>query len=336
MNRQYNTSMRMGKLATCVGILFLLSGLASGQPAGTSSDAGTAWKQLLQAVALPAQQKTDEQAAASALAASEKASAFYTQFPDSSNVLAARIMECNMFQAAYNHGDQKIFVKWVNLQANLAPHLSAEEAYSIRLPVLRALIKRYPQKEGYYEKLLSLATMVSDVKARPIANEILSDPVSDSLKDKARALLRRLDNVGKPLDLKFAAMDGREVDISHMKGQVVLIVFWATWCVPCIEEVPLLKDTYEKFHSRGFDVVGISSDKDEKALKNFIQQHNMPWSQYFERQGQENKFNAEFVIDNIPALWLVDKKGNLRETSDAFPDLQAKVEKLLAEHNDHD
>jgi thiol-disulfide isomerase/thioredoxin len=321
--------MRVGALATCIGILFLLCGLASGQPVVTSSNA--AWEQLQQAAILPGHQQTDEQAVAAALAASEKANAFYTQFSGSSNALAARVIECTMLQTAYSHGDQQVFAKWVNVQANLAPKLPADEIYRIRLPVLRELIRRYPQREGNYERLLSLATMVPDDKARPIANEILTDPVSDSLKDKAKALLRRLDNVGKPLDMKFAAVDGREVDISQMKGKVVLIDFWATWCVPCVGEIPLLKDTYEKFHSRGFDIVGISSDKDEKALKNFVQQHNLLWPEYFERQSSKNKFNAEFVIDAIPTLWLVDKKGNLRETSDAFPDLQAKVEKLLAE-----
>ncbi|HEV2328429.1 MAG TPA: TlpA disulfide reductase family protein [Verrucomicrobiae bacterium] len=296
-----------------------------------ASDAGTSWKQLQEAAGLSGRQQTDEQAVAAALAASEKANAFYTQFPGSSNALAARIIECTMLQTAYYHGDQQVFWKWVNLQANLAPKLSADGVYRIRLPVLRELIKRYPQKEGFYEKLLSLATMVPDDKARPIANEILTDPVSDSLKEKAKALLRRLDSVGKPLDLKFTAADGREVDISQMKGKVVLIDFWATWCVPCAEEIPLLKDTYEKFHSRGFEIVGVSSDKDEKALRNFVHQHNLPWPEYFERHGSKNMFNARFVIDTVPTLWLVDKKGTLRETSDAFPDLQARVEKLLTE-----
>jgi thiol-disulfide isomerase/thioredoxin len=313
--------------AACVSILLILCDLASGQ---LPSDADTAWKQLQQAVVLPGQQQTDERAAAAALAASEKASAFYTQFPGSSNALEARIMECNMLQTAYNHGDRQVFAKWDGAQANLAPQLSADELYSVRLPVLRELIKRYPKREKPYELLLSLATMLPDDKARPIANEILTDPVSDSLKDKAKALLRRFDNVGKPLDMNFTAMDGRKVDISQMKGKVVLVDFWATYCAPCVEEIPLLKDTYEKLHSRGFDIVGISSDKDEKALKNFVQQHELPWPEYFEHQSPEDKFSAEFVIDNIPALWLVDKKGNLRDI-DAFQDLQGKVEKLLTE-----
>ena len=86
--------------AAYVGVLLLFCRLASGEPPVPPSDVDTAWKQLQQAAVLAVQQKADEQAAAAALAASEKASSFYTQFPGSSNVLAARIIECNMLQTA--------------------------------------------------------------------------------------------------------------------------------------------------------------------------------------------------------------------------------------------
>jgi thiol-disulfide isomerase/thioredoxin len=311
--------------------LLFSEGLASAQPAGGPPVADTAWKALQQAASLPEQKHNDEQVAADALAASKEAKAFYTQFPNSSNALAAKILECKLLQTAYFHGD-RVFAKWGNAEANLVPNsgLSAEERYDLRLPVLRELIKRFPGKEKPYDMLLSLAAMSPDDKARPIANEILTDPVSDALKDKAKALLRRLNEVGKPIDVRFTAVDGREVDLSQMKGKVVLIDFWATWCVSCVEEIPLLKDSYQKFHSRGFDIVGISFDTSEKALDNFVQKRDLSWPQYFRGQNPQNKFGTEFVIEELPTLWLVDKNGNLRET-DASSDLQSKIEKLLAE-----
>ena len=314
--------------------IFLLFGerFASAQPTGKPPDANAAWKQLQQAAVLPGLQHNDEQVAAAALAASEKANAFYNQFPDSSNALAAKILECKLLQTAYDHGDKQVFGKWNGAQANLVPNsgLSADERFDLRLPVLRELIKRYPTKEKPYVMLLSLAAMSPDDKARPIANEILADPVSNALKDKAKALLRRLNEVGKPLDVKFMATDGREVDLSQMKGKVVLIDFWATWCVSCVQEIPLIKKDYEKFHSQGFDVVGISFDTDEKTLANFVQKRDLPWPQYIGGHNPQNKFGAEFVIEELPTLWLVDKKGNLRET-DANDELPGKIEKLLAE-----
>src|SRR5580698_10839233 len=95
-----------------VSLILLVLGcrLVSAQTEDKPVDAGTAWKQLQlqRAAVLSGLQNTDEKVAAAALAVSENAKAFYTQFPDSSNVLAARILECKMLQAAYDHGDRQI------------------------------------------------------------------------------------------------------------------------------------------------------------------------------------------------------------------------------------
>lgn len=136
--------------------------------------------------------------------------------------------------------------------------------------------------------------------------------------------------VGKPLDITFTAIDGRTVDLNQMKGKVVLIDFWATWCPGCVAEIPHVKEIYDKFHSQGLEVIGISFDTDEKAMNKFTRQHDLPWPQYFEGQGQTNRFSVEYGLDQIPTLWLLDKKGTLRET-EAADGLQNKVEKLLLE-----
>lgn len=319
----------------CVILVLFSFRLASAQTAGNSPNADTAWRELQRTNLLSilfVVQHHDGDSAAVAVAASERAKAFYTQFPDSSNALAARIMECKMLQTAYIYGDRQVFAKWMNAQANLVPNseLTADERFDLRLPAVRELMRRFPGKEKPYVMLLSLAAMSPDDKARPIAAEILTGPVSDSLKEKAKALLRRLNKVGGPIDIKFTAMDGREVDLSQMKGKVVLIDFWATSCVPCVQEIPRIKENYEKFHSRGFDIIGISYDTDKKALNDFVQKRDLPWPQYFGSENPTNKFGAEFVIEYFPTLWLIDKKGNLRDT-DARDGLQGKIEKLLAE-----
>ena len=143
----------------------------------------------------------------------------------------------------------------------------------------------------------------------------------------ARGLFARLDALGKPLQLKFTALDGREVDTAKLKGKVILIDFWATWCMPCLMEIPHIREAYEKYHDKGFEVLSISTDEDKEALKNFVASKKIPWPQCY---------NADFHIfeayglSGIPVMWLIDKKGNLR-TLNARLDLAGKVEQLMAE-----
>ena len=95
--------------------------------------------------------------------------------------------------------------------------------------------------------------------------------------------------VGKPLAIKFAAVDGRQVDLGNLRGKVVLIDFWATWCVPCVHEVPHVKAVYDKLHPKGFEIVGISFDQKKTALQSFVLKEKMTWPQYFDGKGWENQ-----------------------------------------------
>ena len=136
--------------------------------------------------------------------------------------------------------------------------------------------------------------------------------------------------VGKPFVLKFKATDGREVDLSKMKGKVVLVDFWATWCGPCMKELPNVKAAYDRLHDKGFEIVGISFDNKKEALNHVLKKVKMDWPQYFDGRGWENRIGEKLGIESIPTMWLIDRKGILREMN-ARKDLVAQVEKLLAE-----
>lgn len=214
------------------------------------------------------------------------------------------------------------------------PHASLEAGQAEREQDLRALIKEYPAADRPREMLLNLAANSADEQARKIATELLQSSLSDTNKQIAEGILRRLDATGKPLDIQFTAVDGRPVDLRQMKGKVILLDFWATWCGPCVEEIPNVRAAYEKLHDQGFEVVGISFDISSGGgaikFKRFLKENDMPWPQYFDGKDWNNQFGLKFAIRAIPAMWLIDKKGNLRDTS-ARDDLESKVEKLLAE-----
>ena len=135
----------------------------------------------------------------------------------------------------------------------------------------------------------------------------------------------------KPLDLKFTAVDGTEFDLAKWRGKVVLVDFWATWCAPCRREVPNVVGTYNKLHAKGFEIVGISLDRSREQMLQFTKDNGMPWPQYFDGQVWENKISSQFGIEGIPAMWLVDKKGGVRNAEARGYALEAEVTKLLAE-----
>jgi thiol-disulfide isomerase/thioredoxin len=132
------------------------------------------------------------------------------------------------------------------------------------------------------------------------------------------------------MDLKFKATDGSDVDLSKLRGKVVLIDFWATWCGPCVAEIPNVVSAYEKLHSKGFEIIGISLDQDEEKLAAFTKSKGMTWPQYFDGKGWTNEISTRFGITSIPTMWLVNKKGVVVDTN-ARGHLEAQVEKLLSE-----
>jgi peroxiredoxin len=130
-------------------------------------------------------------------------------------------------------------------------------------------------------------------------------------------------------DIRFTAVDGREVDLASLRGKVVLIDFWATWCGPCMAEIPNVVNTYNKYHEQGFEIIGISFDTSKASLQRVTQAKDMPWPQYYDGKGWQNVFGVKYGIRGIPTMWLIDQEGRL-VTKNARQNLAGQVEKLLA------
>jgi thiol-disulfide isomerase/thioredoxin len=134
-----------------------------------------------------------------------------------------------------------------------------------------------------------------------------------------------------PIELKFTAIDGREVDLAQLRGKVVLVDFWATWCGPCIRELPNVKEAYRRYHERGFEVIGISLDhaKAREAVLKFVKVAELPWPQYYDGKGWANTWASAFAINSIPAAWLIDQNGRVVDKNARGEQLESEVKRML-------
>jgi len=179
--------------------------------------------------------------------------------------------------------------------------------------------------------LMEVAECSEPEKSRDMAREIATNAVAPAdIKDAAAGMQKHLDRVGKPFSLKYTATDGREVDLDKMRGKVVLVDFWATSQQSCVEMMSDVKEAYDKFHSKGFEIAGINLDQDKESFTNFVTEQKMEWPQYFDGKFRDTKYAAEFEVKDIPAMWLVDKKGVLRYINAEF-DFTNKIARLIGE-----
>lgn len=168
------------------------------------------------------------------------------------------------------------------------------------------------------------------VRAEKHLKDFPKEKMNKMVEGKIKGIKATADLKTKPLDLKFTAVDGREVDVSKLQGKVVLIDFWATWCGPCVAELPNVLKAYKELHPKGFEIVGISLDSDKAELEGFVKERGMEWPQYFDGKGWQNQISSKYGIQSIPTMWLLNKKGMVVSTA-ARGGLEEQVAKLLAE-----
>ncbi len=136
--------------------------------------------------------------------------------------------------------------------------------------------------------------------------------------------------VGQTLELAGTKVDGQPLDPAAYHGKVTLVSFWATWCQPCVAELPELKSLYHDLHEHGFEVVGVSLDEADTDLKSFVRNQSIPWSVLHgatpETAGMHHPLARRLGVSSVPRSFLLDGEGKIVAIDPPLHEIKSLVE----------
>jgi peroxiredoxin len=132
--------------------------------------------------------------------------------------------------------------------------------------------------------------------------------------ERLKGIARRSGSVGKEFDFECVLMNGETINVRDLRGKIVLVNFWATWCGPCIREFPNMKTQYEKYKDKGYEMIALSTDADVETIVRFQQENDYPWlvgSLTKSRDAELVNYHAFYGIQGIPTTFLLDRDGKV-------------------------
>ncbi|MGL6022355.1 MAG: redoxin domain-containing protein [Chitinophagaceae bacterium] len=157
-----------------------------------------------------------------------------------------------------------------------------------------------------------------------IKNTALGKQLGGSLLDKEGSTAKRV-----APNFSLPTPEEKTVSLSDYKGKYVLIDFWASWCGPCRKENPNVVKAYEKYHPKGFDILGVSLDKDKNSWEKAIEKDRLIWTQVSDLQGWQSSAGELYNVKSIPTNFLVDPAGNIIAENLRGEALEKKLEEIF-------
>ncbi|MCH9655366.1 MAG: redoxin domain-containing protein [Planctomycetes bacterium] len=235
--------------------------------------------------------------------------------------------------------DLVAYVTYRTLLADYSSQLQSTQSEKLRdvqtwwLKQLEDFIKKYPNSDDSAEAMLQLAVTQEFsgkvAESKKWYTKLVENHGKSEAGTRGAGALRRMNLAGKNLELTGSSLAGGSIDAKQYQGKALLVIFWSSWCKPCTEDLPQIQEIYSKYHSQGFDVLGINLDATADLAETYIKQHKIAWSHIHEEGGLESAPARDFGVISLPTMFLVDKSGKVVNRSATVSDLKKALPDLL-------
>jgi thiol-disulfide isomerase/thioredoxin len=172
------------------------------------------------------------------------------------------------------------------------------------------------QKEKYFQAFGKIFATSTDKTLASYGRKIASSPSSSPS-----------DLVGKPLTLEGETELGIALDWKSYRGKVVLLDFWATWCGPCLREMPNVRAIHKRLEKQGFTVLAVNLDRNQEDLAKFLEENDVPWTNLIAEGAR--KAATRYGVRAIPTMMVIDQQGNVAAVAHRVAEVSGTIEKLL-------
>lgn len=240
----------------------------------------------------------------------------------------------------YSSGDAAL-AAYANYQAiqteyivRQTPDAEFEKVQNWYLDSLETFVKGHPRTLEAAQAMLQLA-LAKEFEGKEKEALTYYRSVRDSFEgnevgEKAAGAVRRLESVGRQIELVGTTLDGRKFQLSKFRGRPVLIHYWATWCEPCKQDMKLINRLMARYKRAGLTPVGINVDARKEDAEAFLSTNRLPWIQLFEEGGLESsRLSKAFGVQTLPTMMLIDKTGKVVEHNITAAQLDDAIDAML-------